>query len=40
MKYGEHLVANIAPEYGADKYLNYSALDDLISELSATKPSK
>jgi hypothetical protein len=40
MKYGEHLLANIAPEYGPEAYLNYSKLDDLITELGALKPSK
>lgn len=40
MKYGEHLLANIAPEYGPEPYLHYSKLDDLITELEDTKPSK
>jgi hypothetical protein len=40
MKYGEHLKANIEPEYGPDPYLNYERLDDLIRELSATAPSR
>jgi SPX domain protein involved in polyphosphate accumulation len=40
MKYGEHLKANIAPEYGEDPYLNYALLDEIISQLAKTKPSK
>eukprot|EP00934_Nitzschia_sp_Nitz4_P001692 Nitzschia sp. Nitz4//scaffold13_size275219//220515//222797//NITZ4_000910-RA/size275219-augustus-gene-0.274-mRNA-1//-1//CDS//3329536122//1692//frame0 len=39
MKYGEHLVANIAKEYGADAYLNYSQLDDIIQMLAEISPS-
>jgi SPX domain protein involved in polyphosphate accumulation len=40
MKYGEHLKANIAQEYGADAYLQYERLDRLISELAKAKPSR
>lgn len=40
MKFGEHLKKNIAPEYGADSYLHYERLDQIISELSQTKPSR
>ena len=39
MKYGEHLLNNIAPEYGPTVYLNYTRLDEIISQLSDTKPS-
>ena len=39
MKYGEHLKANIAPEYGAAAYLNYSELDDIIQMLAEISPS-
>ena len=37
--FGEHLKANIAPEYGADAYINYGQLDELIQTLSSTPPS-
>jgi SPX domain protein involved in polyphosphate accumulation len=37
--FGEHLKANIAPEYGAEAYINYKRLDDIIQELSSTAPS-
>jgi hypothetical protein len=40
MKFGEHLKANIAPEYGPDPYLHYERLDQIISQLSETKPSR
>ncbi len=40
MKFGEHLIANIEPEYGPEPYLSYERLDDLIRELSATAPSR
>ncbi|KAL7581696.1 hypothetical protein ACA910_022239 [Epithemia clementina (nom. ined.)] len=40
MKFGEHMKANIAPEYGSDPYLNYERLDRIIVELSRTKPSR
>jgi hypothetical protein len=40
MKYGEHLVQNIAPEYGPDPYLKYEKADQIITELSSTKPSR
>jgi len=40
MKYGEHLKANIAPEYGPDPYLNYERADQIIIQLSSTKPSR
>jgi SPX domain protein involved in polyphosphate accumulation len=40
MKYGEHLKANIAPEYGPDPYLAYERLDHIIAELTQTKPSR
>lgn len=39
MKYGEHLKANIAPEYGAAAYLNYSELDAVIQMLVEISPS-
>ncbi|GKZ00868.1 hypothetical protein MPSEU_001038500 [Mayamaea pseudoterrestris] len=39
MKYGEHLKANIAPEYGPDVYLQYETLDQTISQLAKVKPS-
>lgn len=39
VKFGEHLKANIAPEYGAAAYLDYQALDDIIQALSETAPS-
>lgn len=37
--FGEHLKANIAPEYGANAYINYQELDDIIQKLSTTAPS-
>jgi hypothetical protein len=40
MKYGEHLKANVAPEYGIEAYINYERLDHIIAELSKTKPSR
>ena len=40
MRYGEHLKANIAPEYGPDPYLDYHRLDEIISELMRTKPGR
>ena len=40
MKYGEHLKANIAPEYGAENYLQYERMNEIITELSQTKPSR
>jgi hypothetical protein len=40
MKYGEHLKANISPEYGKLAYLNYNELDDCIRELAADAPSR
>lgn len=40
MKYGEHLKTNIDPEFGESQYLNYSDLDELISQLAKIKPSK
>mmetsp|Transcript_2308 Transcript_2308/g.4574 ORF Transcript_2308/g.4574 Transcript_2308/m.4574 type:complete len:732 (+) Transcript_2308:115-2310(+) len=40
MKYGEHLKANIAPEYGAENYLQYDKMDRIISDLSETKPAR
>jgi SPX domain protein involved in polyphosphate accumulation len=39
MKFGEHLKANVSPEYGSDYYLNYTALDDIIRKLSEEAPS-
>jgi hypothetical protein len=39
MKYGEHLTANISPEYGEDAYLTYSELNDIIRLLSENAPS-
>lgn len=40
MKYGEHLKSNIAPEYGAEPYLAYDRLDEIIMLLTQTKPSR
>jgi hypothetical protein len=40
MKYGEHLKQNIAPEYGPEPYLKYETADQIITELSSTKPSR
>ena len=40
MKFGEHLQANISPEYGSDAYVNYVLLDDIIRELAETAPSR
>jgi SPX domain protein involved in polyphosphate accumulation len=40
MKYGEHLKANIAPEYGEEPYINYALLDEIISQLAKTKPTR
>lgn len=40
MKFGEHLKANIAPEYGVDNYLYYERLDQIITALTETKPSR
>jgi SPX domain protein involved in polyphosphate accumulation len=40
MKYGEHLKANIAPEYGEENYLHYERLDQIITQLTETKPSR
>lgn len=40
MKFGEHLKANISPDYGIEPYLAYERLDEIILELSTTKPSK
>mmetsp|Transcript_31932 Transcript_31932/g.77659 ORF Transcript_31932/g.77659 Transcript_31932/m.77659 type:complete len:721 (-) Transcript_31932:2797-4959(-) len=37
--FGEHLKANIAPEYGADAYVDYAGLDKIISTLASTAPS-
>eukprot|EP00565_Helicotheca_tamesis_P009069 CAMPEP_0185725902 /NCGR_PEP_ID=MMETSP1171-20130828/2030_1 /TAXON_ID=374046 /ORGANISM="Helicotheca tamensis, Strain CCMP826" /LENGTH=752 /DNA_ID=CAMNT_0028394133 /DNA_START=50 /DNA_END=2305 /DNA_ORIENTATION=+ len=34
MKYGQHLLNNIAPEYGPGPYLEYAQLDDVIRILS------
>ena len=39
MKYGEHLKANVAPEYGPEPYLDYDRLDDIIRVLSTLAPS-
>ena len=39
MKYGEHLKANIAPEYGASAYLDYAELDNVIQMLAEISPS-
>ena len=39
MKYGEHLKANVAPEYGPDVYLDYDKLDEIIRKLSSLAPS-
>lgn len=40
MKYGEHLKQNIAAEYGPEPYLRYDKADEIITELSSTKPSR
>ena len=40
MKYGEHLKANISPEYGPGPYLNYTELDDIIRNLAVIGPSR
>jgi len=40
MKFGQHLKDNIAPEYGPEPYLAYERLDEIISQLSETKPSR
>jgi hypothetical protein len=40
MKYGEHLKNNIAPDYGPEPYLAYERLDQIITELMETKPSR
>ena len=40
MKFGEHLKANISPEYGPEPYLNYTALDDIIRTLVEAAPSR
>jgi hypothetical protein len=37
--FGEHLKANIAPEFGPDAYIKYQELDDIIQKLSETAPS-
>mmetsp|Transcript_18164 Transcript_18164/g.39599 ORF Transcript_18164/g.39599 Transcript_18164/m.39599 type:complete len:716 (-) Transcript_18164:348-2495(-) len=37
--FGEHLKANIAPVFGAEAYVDYQQLDELIQQLSATAPS-
>jgi len=37
--FGEHLKQNIAPEYGAEAYIDYSGLDEIIQLLSSTAPS-
>ncbi|CAB9510894.1 Vacuolar transporter chaperone 4 [Seminavis robusta] len=39
MKYGEHLKANVAPEYGPEPYLDYDKLDEIIRVLSKQVPS-
>jgi hypothetical protein len=39
MKYGEHLKANVAPEYGPEPYLDYDKLDETIRVLSRSVPS-
>lgn len=40
MKYGDHLKQNISEEYGPDPYLRYDKADQIITELSSTKPSR
>jgi SPX domain protein involved in polyphosphate accumulation len=40
MKFGQHLLENIAPEYGLDAYLEYDRLDRIIRELSKAAPSR
>jgi hypothetical protein len=40
MKYGQHLLDNIAPQYGADAYLDYSGLDHVIRVLSGYSPAR
>jgi hypothetical protein len=39
MKYGEHLKASVAPEYGPEPYLDYAKLDETIRVLSLSVPS-
>jgi len=40
MKFGEHLKTNIAPEFGPEPYLAYERLDQIITELAQSKPSR
>ena len=40
MKFGYHLLENVAPEYGPDPYLEYDRLDGIIRELSKKAPSR
>jgi hypothetical protein len=40
MKFGQHLIENIAPEYGPEAYLEYDRLDRIIRELSKAAPSR
>jgi hypothetical protein len=40
MKYGKHLLSNIAPEYGSNAYLDYAGLDHVIRLLSAKEPTR
>jgi hypothetical protein len=40
MKFGEHLKQNVEPVFGHEPYLVYDRLDNIISELSQTKPSR
>lgn len=40
MKYGEHLKNNIAPEFGPEPYLAYERLDQIITQLAQSKPSR
>mmetsp|Transcript_7106 Transcript_7106/g.8229 ORF Transcript_7106/g.8229 Transcript_7106/m.8229 type:complete len:732 (-) Transcript_7106:369-2564(-) len=37
--FGEHLKANVAPEYGPQAYIKYQELDELIQKLSKAAPS-
>jgi SPX domain protein involved in polyphosphate accumulation len=39
VKFGEHLAANIAPEFGPEAYIDYEGLDKIIKTLLQTAPS-
>lgn len=40
MKFGQHLLENIAAEYGPEAYIAYDRLDGMIRELSKEAPSR